>query len=83
MRARFHDGGGSYGGDPRRFAQALITLAGMEQPPLRIPFGSDAVTILRAAAEADIASIDRWRELSESTDFEGTAAFDVSALPGV
>ena len=64
-------------------SQIFAWFCGMETPPLRIPFGSDAVAILRAAAEADIASIDRWRELSESTDFDGTRAFDVSALPGL
>jgi NAD(P)-dependent dehydrogenase (short-subunit alcohol dehydrogenase family) len=83
MRARFHDGGGSYGGDPHKFALALIELAGMQAPPLRIPFGSDAVTILRAAAEANVASIDRWRGLSESTDVDDARAFDVSSLPGL
>jgi NAD(P)-dependent dehydrogenase (short-subunit alcohol dehydrogenase family) len=83
MVKHYDDGGASFAGDPRKFARAIIELAHMDDPPLRIPFGSDTVKILRAAAEQDIASIDRWRELSESTDADDAVAFDMAKLPGL
>jgi NAD(P)-dependent dehydrogenase (short-subunit alcohol dehydrogenase family) len=83
MVKHYGDGGASFAGDPAKFARALIELASMEDPPLRIPFGSDTVKILRAAAEADIASIDRRRELSESTDADDAVPFDMTTLPGM
>jgi NAD(P)-dependent dehydrogenase (short-subunit alcohol dehydrogenase family) len=83
MVKHYDDGGASFAGDPRKFARAIIELAHMDDPPLRIPFGSDTVKILRAAAEQDIASIDRWRELSESTDADDAVAFDMATLPGL
>jgi hypothetical protein len=42
----------------------------MERPPLRLLLGSDAV---RIAEQADLARIEadkKWRDLSQSTDFE-------------
>jgi NAD(P)-dependent dehydrogenase (short-subunit alcohol dehydrogenase family) len=83
MVKHYDDGGASFAGDPHKFARALIELANMEDPPLRIPFGSDTVKILRAAADADVASIDRWRELSESTDADDAVPFDMASLPGM
>jgi hypothetical protein len=83
MVKHYDDGGASFAGDPAKFARALIELATMDDPPLRIPFGSDTVKILRSAAEADVASIDRWRELSESTDADDAVPFDMATLPGM
>ncbi|HWE10115.1 MAG TPA: hypothetical protein VG325_12220 [Solirubrobacteraceae bacterium] len=83
MVKHYDDGGASFAGDPQKFARALIKLSNMHEPPLRVPFGSDTVRILRAAAEADIASIDRWRELSESTDADDAVPFDMTSLPGM
>jgi NAD(P)-dependent dehydrogenase (short-subunit alcohol dehydrogenase family) len=83
MVKHYDDGGASFAGDPRKFARAIIELAHMDDPPLRIAFGSDTVKILRAAAEKDIASLDRWRELSESTDADDAVAFDMATLPGL
>jgi NAD(P)-dependent dehydrogenase (short-subunit alcohol dehydrogenase family) len=83
MVKHYDDGGASFAGDPRKFARAILELADMEEPPLRIPFGSDTVKILRAAAQADVASIDRWKALSESTDADDAVPFDMATLPGM
>jgi NAD(P)-dependent dehydrogenase (short-subunit alcohol dehydrogenase family) len=83
MVKHYDDGGKSFAGDPAKFALAILELASMDDPPLRIPFGSDTVKILRAAAEADIASMDRLRELSESTDADDAVPFDMATLPGM
>ncbi|HEV2529581.1 MAG TPA: SDR family oxidoreductase [Thermomicrobiales bacterium] len=57
---------GKQAGDPAKLARALVTLAGMTEPPLRFVAGSDAI----AAAEGKVAElqrqIDAHRELSSS-----------------
>ena len=66
-------------GDPAKLAEALLTLAGEDQPPLRFVAGADAV----AAAEQELAKrhdeIDAWRELSTSLAREGVKT--VGSLP--
>jgi NAD(P)-dependent dehydrogenase (short-subunit alcohol dehydrogenase family) len=60
---------GAQPGDPKKAAAAVLHIARLDEPPLRLLLGRDAV---RAAAEADRAraEVDRkWRSLSESTDF--------------
>jgi len=60
---------GAQPGDPKKAAAAILKLAGLAEPPLRLLLGSDAV---RAAEEAERARSEadkKWRQLSESTDF--------------
>src|SRR5947209_875807 len=60
---------GAQPGDPKKAAAAVLNIARLDEPPLRLLLGRDAV---RAAAEAERtrAEADRkWRSLSESTDF--------------
>jgi NAD(P)-dependent dehydrogenase (short-subunit alcohol dehydrogenase family) len=56
-------------GDPARAAQAILKLAAMEQPPLRLPLGTDALAAIANADRARLDELERWRELSASTDF--------------
>jgi NAD(P)-dependent dehydrogenase (short-subunit alcohol dehydrogenase family) len=56
-------------GDPRRAAQVMLKVAAMDQPPLRLALGSDALTAIDHADRARLAELERWRELSVSTDF--------------
>lgn len=56
-------------GDPARAAQALIQVAAMDQPPLRLPLGSDALAALLKADNARLDEIARYRDLIVSTDF--------------
>src|SRR6267378_890631 len=69
--ARFQrDYNGAQPGDPSKAAAVIIQIASLDQPPLRLLLGSDAV---RLAEENDIARIEadrKWRDLSVSTDFE-------------
>ena len=63
------DFSGSQPGDPAKAAKALLYIAGLAEPPLRLLLGSDAV---KAAEQADLVRIEgdkRWQELSISTDF--------------
>src|SRR5438067_4195268 len=60
---------GAQPGDPKKAAAAVLNIARLDEPPMRLLLGRDAV---RAAAEAEStrAEADRkWRSLSESTDF--------------
>lgn len=56
-------------GDPTRAAQAILKIASMGQPPLRLPLGSDALKILVQTDLRKLEDLESWRELSLSTDF--------------
>jgi NAD(P)-dependent dehydrogenase (short-subunit alcohol dehydrogenase family) len=56
-------------GDPVRAALAILKIAGMGQPPLRLPLGSDALKILVQTDLRKLEDLEAWRELSLSTDF--------------
>ncbi len=56
-------------GDPARAARAILAVAAMESPPLRLALGSDAVTAIERVEHARLDELARWRELSISTDF--------------
>lgn len=56
-------------GDPARAAQAILALAAMPSPPLRLALGSDAVARIEQADRQRLDELQRWRELSLSTDF--------------
>jgi NAD(P)-dependent dehydrogenase (short-subunit alcohol dehydrogenase family) len=73
--ARFQrDYNGRQPGDPARAASVLLKVAGMEEPPLRLLLGSDAVRIAEAADRARYAEDVRWRHLSLSTDLEAASS---------
>jgi NAD(P)-dependent dehydrogenase (short-subunit alcohol dehydrogenase family) len=66
MRELFESMNGKQVGDPAKLAQALLTIADLDQPPFRFIAGADAI----AAAEAKLAErqqqIDAHRDLSTS-----------------
>ncbi len=67
---RLRQANGAQPGDPARAAQAIIRITRVDDPPLRLLLGADAVAAAKAAAEALAASDARWRELSESIAFD-------------
>ncbi|MET7947110.1 oxidoreductase [Micromonospora sp. NPDC005324] len=69
---RLRQASGAQPGDPARAAQAIIQITRVDDPPLRLLLGADAVAAAQAAAEALAASDARWRELSESIAFDAT-----------
>lgn len=69
---RLRQASGNQPGDPARAAQAIITITKVDDPPLRLLLGADAVAAASVAAEALAASDARWRELSESIAFDTT-----------
>jgi NAD(P)-dependent dehydrogenase (short-subunit alcohol dehydrogenase family) len=64
---------GKQGGDPAKLAQALLTIAELETPPLRFIAGADAI----GGAEQKVAQlqqqIDAYRTLSTSLDLANEA----------
>lgn len=60
---------GKQPGDPARAAQAILKVAAMAHPPLRLPLGSDAVAAIAKADHAKLLELEQWRDLSISTDF--------------
>ena len=57
---------GKQGGDPAKLANALVQLAGQDQPPLRWVAGADAVEAVEQKARTLLAQVDAHRELSSS-----------------
>lgn len=56
-------------GDPAKFAQAILTLTRMSQPPLQFGAGSDAYAIFRKKAAELQETAELWKSLTLSTDF--------------
>lgn len=60
---------GNQPGDPALLGTALVKVVDMTNPPLRLPLGGDALEQILGKADFVRAEIDRWRELSLSTNF--------------
>ncbi|ARO34205.1 short-chain dehydrogenase protein (plasmid) [Rhizobium sp. NXC14] len=56
-------------GDPEKFARQVVAFADTDQPPVRMPFGSDTVAAIEAKHTSDAEIIAEWRNVSVSTDF--------------
>ena len=57
---------GKQGGDPAKLADAIVQLAGLDEPPVRFAAGADAVQTFEAKANALLAQADAYRKLSSS-----------------
>src|SRR5271169_5066686 len=69
--ARFQrDYNGKQPGDPAKAAAALLKLASVKEPPLRIVLGIDAFNAVEANDLAKIELGKKWKDLSYATDFE-------------
>lgn len=69
--ARFQrDYDGKQPGNPAQAAAAILLVAALDAPPLRLLLGSDAVRIVEAADRARTEADRKWRYLSVSTDFD-------------
>lgn len=67
-------------GDPQKAANVILKVADMEEPPMWLPLGSDAVAMIRQADESKLAEIAKWEELSLSTDADDAVQLDLSKL---
>jgi NAD(P)-dependent dehydrogenase (short-subunit alcohol dehydrogenase family) len=67
-------------GDPAKVAQVILQVAAMEEPPTRLLLGTEAYAYATAAARAQLASDERWIELSRSTDRDDATAAERDPL---
>jgi NAD(P)-dependent dehydrogenase (short-subunit alcohol dehydrogenase family) len=69
--ARFQrDYNGKQPGDPAKAAAAVLNIASLNDPPLRLLLGSDAVRFVEENDLAKMESDRKWKHLSISTDIE-------------
>ncbi len=61
---------GQQSGDPAKLAQALIMIAGEEQPPLRFLAGADAIGTCEQVVSTLHHQLNAYRELSSSLDYD-------------
>lgn len=60
---------GNEPGDPARAAQAIIAAVGMDEPPLRLPLGPDAIGEIRSYLQARLSQLDAVQAIGAGTDF--------------
>ena len=80
--ARMHDdqGTGAALGDPAKVARVVLTVAGMDEPPLRLILGSEAYAYATAAARVRADSDAAWHQLTISTDRDDATAAERDPL---
>ncbi len=66
MRELYESTHGKQPGDPTKLAEALVTIAGEEQPPFRFIAGADAIAQAEQKLAERQAQIDAYRDLSMS-----------------
>ncbi|WP_275791435.1 oxidoreductase [Pararhizobium gei] len=68
IRATYDSYSHKQAGDPKKLASAIVTLANQNEPPVRLLTGSDAIAMAREKIGKVDQEIDRWQDLSASTD---------------
>lgn len=71
VRAARQAKSGKQPGDPAKAAQALLKLIELDNPPVRLYLGTDAIKLVQDKIEAMKAEIATWETVSRSTDFDG------------
>jgi NAD(P)-dependent dehydrogenase (short-subunit alcohol dehydrogenase family) len=56
-------------GDPRKLADAVLMVVGLEDPPLRLLLGSDVLQATREKLTGMLASIDEWESVTLDMSF--------------
>jgi hypothetical protein len=62
---------GQQGGDPTKLANALVQLAGHDEPPLRFVAGDDAVAAVENKVNDLLAQAHAHRDLSSNLAIDG------------
>jgi NAD(P)-dependent dehydrogenase (short-subunit alcohol dehydrogenase family) len=61
---------GKQGGDPAKLADAIVQLAGLDEPPARFAAGADAVQTFEGKAKTLLDQADAHRKLSSSLSYD-------------
>jgi NAD(P)-dependent dehydrogenase (short-subunit alcohol dehydrogenase family) len=56
-------------GDPRKVAEAVLMVTGLDEPPLRLLLGHDVLKAVREKLAAFTASIDEWEATTRDVNF--------------
>ncbi|GAA3784378.1 oxidoreductase [Flavobacterium ginsengiterrae] len=62
-------------GDPEKAAKVMVDLVSHPNPPMHLVLGSEAITILKNADEARTEEMEKWMNVSLSTDHEDSGSF--------
>ncbi|MEV4626471.1 SDR family NAD(P)-dependent oxidoreductase [Micromonospora sp. NPDC049523] len=73
-------GSGNAAGDPAKVAQVVLTVADLDQPPVRLLLGTDASTYAAQAGRTRAETDAQWRTLSVSTDHDDVTAAELDPL---
>jgi NAD(P)-dependent dehydrogenase (short-subunit alcohol dehydrogenase family) len=73
MRGHLERMDGHQPGDPRKGAAAILKIAEVAEPPLRLPLGNDAMAFLRHGYQTSAEELEHWSGITQSTDFDGLA----------
>jgi hypothetical protein len=60
-------------GDPDRAALAILATVRADDPPLHLLLGTDALRRAQEKLDAVVDEIDRWEDVTRSTDFPESA----------
>lgn len=69
VRAHRRAADGNQLGNPEKAADAILSVIDTANPPAHLLLGSDALRLVRAGRAAVDAEIEKWADLSRSTDF--------------
>jgi len=69
IRKARSDKSGRQNGDPARAAQVVVDLVAMEEPPVHLLLGSDALGLVEPALQTRLDEIKSWEDVTRSTDF--------------
>jgi len=76
----FKNGGFVPMGDPAKAAKVMLDLVDSPEPPVHLVLGSEAIGMLKHADEARTAEMEKWMEVSISTDHDEANNFLTSDL---
>jgi hypothetical protein len=56
--------------DPAKLGPAIIKIVHAENPPMRLPLGTDTVAVIEKKNAFVAAELEKWRSLATSTAFD-------------
>jgi NAD(P)-dependent dehydrogenase (short-subunit alcohol dehydrogenase family) len=65
-----YDKSGKQSGDPDRLAQVVLDLVAMEDPPVHLLLGNDALALAEPALKRRLEQVRAWEPVTRSTDYE-------------
>ena len=71
----FKNKGFSPMGDPEKAAKVIIDIVNDPEPPLHLLLGSEAVAIVKYSEAAKLRELEKWEEVSRSTDSDDAENF--------